>query len=67
MKLSFMPVSKSNVVPPMIVDAPASLTAYIKPFSMDELDEEEKRKQFMEQQMGYLERVMERGEPPGIA
>jgi len=39
----------------------------IKPFSMDELDEEEKRKQFMEQQMGYLERVMERGEPPGIA
>ena len=39
----------------------------IKPFSMDELDEEEKRKQFMEQQMGYLERVMDRGEPPGIA
>ena len=39
----------------------------IKPFSMDELDEEEKRKKFMEQQMGYLERVMERGEPPGIA
>jgi proteasome assembly chaperone (PAC2) family protein len=39
----------------------------IKPFNMDELDEEEKRKQFMEQQMGYLERVMERGEPPGIA
>lgn len=39
----------------------------IKPFGMDELDEEEKRKKFMEQQMGYLERVMERGEPPGIA
>jgi hypothetical protein len=39
----------------------------IKPFNMDELDEEEKRKQFMEQQMGYLERVMDRGEPPGIA
>jgi hypothetical protein len=39
----------------------------IKPFNMDELDEEEKRKKFMEQQMGYMERVMERGEPPGIA
>jgi hypothetical protein len=39
----------------------------IKPFNMDELDEEEKRKKFMEQQMGYLEKVMERGEPPGIA
>jgi hypothetical protein len=39
----------------------------IKPFTMDELDEEEKRKKFMEQQMSYMERVMERGEPPGIA
>ncbi len=39
----------------------------IKPFSMVELDEEERRKKFMEQQMSYLERVMERGEPPGIA
>ncbi|MEM2760563.1 MAG: PAC2 family protein [Nitrososphaerales archaeon] len=39
----------------------------IKPFSMSELDEEEKRKKFMEQQMSYLENVMERGEPPGIA
>jgi hypothetical protein len=39
----------------------------IKPFNMSELDEEEKRKQFMEQQMTYLENVMERGEPPGIA
>jgi proteasome assembly chaperone (PAC2) family protein len=39
----------------------------IKPFNMSELDEEEKRKKFMEQQMSYLENVMERGEPPGIA
>lgn len=39
----------------------------IKPFNMNELDEEEKRKKFMEQQMSYLENVMERGEPPGIA
>jgi len=39
----------------------------IAPFSMLELDEEEKRKKFMEQQMNYLEKVMERGEPPGIA
>jgi hypothetical protein len=34
---------------------------------MSELEEEEKRKKFMEDQMSYLEQVMERGEPPGIA
>ncbi|MFQ5940299.1 MAG: PAC2 family protein [Nitrososphaerales archaeon] len=39
----------------------------IQPFNMSELDEEEKRKDFMEQQMSYLENVMGRGEPPGIA
>jgi hypothetical protein len=39
----------------------------IKPFNMSELDEEEKRKKFMEQQMSYLENVLDRGEPPGIA
>ncbi len=39
----------------------------IEPINMSELDEEEKRKKFMEQQMSYLENVMERGEPPGIA
>lgn len=39
----------------------------IEPFDMAQLDEEEKRKNFMEQQVGYLEKVMERGEPPGVA
>jgi proteasome assembly chaperone (PAC2) family protein len=39
----------------------------IAPPGMYELDEEEKRKKFMEQQMNYFEKVIERGEPPGIA
>jgi len=39
----------------------------IKPFNMSELEEEEKRKKFMEQQMSYLENILDRGEPPGIA
>jgi hypothetical protein len=39
----------------------------IPAFNMSELEEEEKRKKFMEDQMSYLEQVMERGEPPGIA
>lgn len=34
---------------------------------MAELDEEERRKKFMEQQMNYLQGTLERGEPPGIA
>lgn len=36
-------------------------------FDMAQLGEEEKRKKFMEQQVGYLEKTMEKGEPPGIA
>ncbi|MFQ5969491.1 MAG: PAC2 family protein [Nitrososphaerales archaeon] len=39
----------------------------IKAFNMTDLDEEDRRKQFMEEQMSYLEHVMDRGEPPGIA
>lgn len=39
----------------------------LEPFDMAQLDEEEKRKNFMEQQVGYLEKVVERGEPPGVA
>jgi uncharacterized protein len=35
--------------------------------NMLELEEEEKRKKFMEHQMSYLEKVMENGEPPGVA
>jgi hypothetical protein len=33
--------------------------------NMLELEEEEKRKRFMEHQMSYLENVIENGEPPG--
>ncbi len=36
-------------------------------FDMPELDEEEKRKKFMEQQVGYLEKVAERNDSPGVA
>ncbi|HYY66036.1 MAG TPA: PAC2 family protein [Nitrososphaeraceae archaeon] len=39
----------------------------ISSIDMSELEEEEKRKMFMEQQMNYLEKVVEHGEPPGIA
>jgi proteasome assembly chaperone (PAC2) family protein len=40
----------------------------IPSLDMKELEEEEKRKKFMEQQMNYLENVMEHGgKPPGIA
>lgn len=35
--------------------------------NMLELEEEEKRKKFMEHQMNYLEKVIENGEPPGVA
>jgi hypothetical protein len=34
---------------------------------MAQLSDEEKRKKFMEQQVSYLEKAMEKGEPPGIA
>lgn len=36
-------------------------------FDMAQLSDEEKRKKFMEQQVSYLEKSMEKGEPPGIA
>lgn len=40
----------------------------IPALDMTQLSDEEKRKKFMEQQVSYLEKVMERGgEPPGIA
>jgi proteasome assembly chaperone (PAC2) family protein len=36
-------------------------------FDMAQLGDEERRKKFMEQQVGYLEKSMEKGGPPGIA
>jgi uncharacterized protein len=38
----------------------------ISSMNMLELEEEEKRKKFMEHQMSYLEKVMENGEPSGV-
>lgn len=39
----------------------------IKPLDMKDLDEEEKRKRFMEQQMGYMNGLAKKNEQPGIA
>ena len=39
----------------------------IKPFDMKDLEEEEKRKKFMEQQMNYMDGLMRRDKQPGIA
>lgn len=39
----------------------------IKPLDMQELEEGERRKRFMEQQRTYIERFTERGETPGVA
>lgn len=39
----------------------------IKPIDMKELEEEEKRKTFMEQQMHYMDGLMRRDKQPGIA
>ncbi len=39
----------------------------LKPFDMRELEEEEKRKQFMEQQMSYMNGLTRKDNQPGIA
>jgi len=39
----------------------------IKPLDMKDLEEEEKRKKFMEQQMNYMDNLMRRDKQPGIA
>jgi proteasome assembly chaperone (PAC2) family protein len=39
----------------------------LKPLDMKELEEEEKRKQFMEQQMNYMSGLAKRDNQPGIA
>lgn len=46
-----------------------SLLEFLKipPFDMKELEEEEKRKKFMEQQMNYMDGLMRRDKQPGIA
>ena len=39
----------------------------IKPLDMKDLEEEEKWKKFMEQQMNYMDNLMRRDKQPGIA
>ncbi len=39
----------------------------VKPLDMKELEEEEKKKQFMEQQMSYMNGLSRKGNQPGIA
>ena len=64
-------IDNPNVIQPMTAKAILhTLTEIlgIPSLDMKELEEEEKRKKFMEQQMNYLENVMEHGgKSPGIA
>jgi hypothetical protein len=39
----------------------------IEPIDMKDLEEEEKRKKFMEQQMHYMDGLMRKDKQPGIA
>ena len=39
----------------------------IKPIDMKDLEEEEKRKKFMEQQMNYMNGLAKKDKQPGIA
>jgi hypothetical protein len=39
----------------------------IKPLDMKDLEEEEKRKKFMEQQMNYMDGLTRKDKQPGIA
>jgi hypothetical protein len=64
-------IDNPNVIQPMTAKAILhTLTKILGIPSLDmaELEEEEKRKKFMEQQRNYLENVMEHGgKPPGVA
>ena len=64
-------IDNPNVIQPMTAKAILhTLTKIlgIPSLDMKELEEEEKRKKFMEQQTNYIENVMEHGgKPPGIA
>ncbi|HSD04630.1 MAG TPA: PAC2 family protein [Nitrosopumilaceae archaeon] len=63
-------IDNPNVIQPktaqMIL---SSLLEFLKipPFDMKELEEEEKKKKFMEQQMNYMDGLMRRDKQPGIA
>jgi uncharacterized protein len=63
-------IDNPNIIQPKAAQTILSVLTKIlglNDISMAELDEEEKRKKFMEQQMNYLQNTLERGEPPGIA
>lgn len=63
-------IDNPNIIQPKTAQAILQVLIHalgIPPLDMSELDEEERRKKFMEQQAGYLQSVIERGEPPGIA
>jgi proteasome assembly chaperone (PAC2) family protein len=64
-------IDNPNVIQPMtakVILHTLTKILGIPSLDMAELEEEEKRKKFMEQQMNYLENVMEHGgKPPGIA
>lgn len=63
-------IDNPNMIQPKTAEAVLQVLINILGISsmnMLELEEEEKRKKFMEYQMSYLEKVMENGEPPGVA
>jgi uncharacterized protein len=63
-------IDNPNMIQPKTAEAVLQVLIKIlgiSSMSMLELEEEEKRKKFMEYQMSYFEKVMENGEPPGIA
>jgi uncharacterized protein len=63
-------IDNPNMIQPKTAEAVLQVLIKILGISsmnMLELEEEERRKKFMERQMSYLEKVMENGEPPGVA
>jgi proteasome assembly chaperone (PAC2) family protein len=63
-------IDNPNMIQPKTAEAVLQVLIKILGISsmnMLELEEEERRKKFMEHQMSYLEKVMENGEPPGVA
>jgi uncharacterized protein len=63
-------IDNPNVIQPKTAQLILSVLTQIlkiKLLDMSELEEEEKRKNFMQQQVNYFEKVIQEGKSPGIA
>jgi proteasome assembly chaperone (PAC2) family protein len=63
-------IDNPNIIQPKTAQLILSVLTQIlkiKLLDMSELEEEEKRKNFMEQQVNYFEKVIQEGKSPGIA